>query len=72
MVSLDGLGNRSHSPNKYPIPLNTQEDLYHRLLSINIEATYLYEEIESIHLRTNSKSSKYRSIEELHTLRITF
>lgn len=31
-----------------------------------------YKEIESNHLRTNSKSSKQRSIEQLHTLRTTF
>ena len=72
LVVLNELACRSRSPNKYPIPLKSQEDLYHRLLSVEIEARYLYEEIESKHHRTNPKSSKQRSIEQLHTLRITY
>ena len=72
LVILNALALRSRSPIKYPNPLKMQEHLYHRLLSIEIEARYLYGELESNHLRTNSKSSKQQSYEELHTLRATY
>ena len=72
LVILNALALRSRSPMEYPNPLKMQEHLYHRLLSIEIEAGYLYGELESNHLRTNSKSSKQQSYRELHTLRATY
>ena len=38
LVILNELARRSRSPNQYPIPSKRQEDLCHRLLSIEIEA----------------------------------
>ncbi|KAK0507584.1 hypothetical protein JMJ35_010107 [Cladonia borealis] len=73
LVILNELAHRSRSPIRDPIPSKRQEDLCRRLLSIEIEAGYLYEELEPTHLRTNHpKSSKQRSIEQLHTLRTTY
>ena len=72
LVMLNELARRSRSLNQYPVPSKRQEDLCHRLLSIELEAGYLYEELEPTHLRTNPKSSRQRSIEQLHTLQTTY
>ena len=72
LVILTELARRSRSPNQDSIPSKRQEDLCHGLLSIEIEVGYVYEELEPTHLRTISKSTKQRSIEQSHTLRTTY
>ena len=70
-TSLRVLALGSRSPNKYLIPLKTQEDLYHRLMSIGIEVRYMYEEVEANHTRTNLNSPRQRPTEQLQILLIT-